>query len=393
MATVEGVHEPTSVPAIPPRGDRPRLLQLFEPPLGGVPNYVFDVSAALHARGWDVTVAGPRRERLAACAAALGLEYVPLRLAHGLSPRDPFSIRSLMRVIERARIDVVHAHSTKASLLGGVSALIAGVPSVYTPHAWAFQRTSSPTIRAAYARVERLLASRAHCAILVVAQSELDAAATWGINPEHGVQLIQTGLGDGMSVSRMAARRALNIPTDAPVVLWVGRRAPQKRPADLVPLARALTPHGIELIALGQGLADPPCGPLLIAAGVRLLPPSTDPILGYAAADAFVATSEWEGLPLTVLEAMRAGLPVVAYGVGGLREQVEDGVTGHLVSVGDVLTLAARIHELMADPLGRATMGQAGRARLGTRFGRSRMLELLEKAYLKAAGLDETEGL
>ena len=92
-------------------------------------------------------------------------------------------------------------------------------------------------------------------------------------------------------------------------------------------------------------------------------------------------TSAWEGFPLSVLEAMRAGLPVVAYDVGGLTEQVHNGVTGFLVAPGDRLGLAAAMRSLVSNPDVCATMGRAARQRFHERFTLDRMLDGVEETY------------
>jgi glycosyltransferase involved in cell wall biosynthesis len=118
-----------------------------------------------------------------------------------------------------------------------------------------------------------------------------------------------------------------------------------------------------------------------MAAGARLPADGAQPAALYAAADVFVQTSGWEGFSLAVLEAMGAGLPVVAYSVGGVAEQVVDGRSGYLVKAGDVEALAARVVELARRPEVRAQAGAAGRALVEREFSYEQMLEGVEDAY------------
>jgi len=108
-----------------------------------------------------------------------------------------------------------------------------------------------------------------------------------------------------------------------------------------------------------------------------------------AALDLFVLPSEWEALPLSLLEAMSCGLPILATDVGGTHEAVVDGVTGRVVPKGDDAVLADALQELLSDPVARETMGDAGRQRYEARFRLDRMIDQTAALYgelLGAAG-------
>jgi glycosyltransferase involved in cell wall biosynthesis len=356
------------------------VLQVLEPRLGGVPGYVAALSHGLAERGWRVSVAGPssgHMERLARSGVAIH----DLAIAHRPAVGDLAHVRRLARLVRHEGVGLIHAHSTKAGLLAGLAGRLANVPSLYTPHAWAFEQSIGRAARTGYAALERVLAARCHRAIALVADAERIAARANGIASPCGLHVIHTGIRALELPERASARDALGIAEDALVAAWIGRRAPQKRPWDLAPLARRLAGAGVELIALGHGLPGSREAAALRAAGGRVLAADERPARLYAAADILVQTSAWEGLPLSVLEAMSAGLPVVAYDVGGLREQVEDGVTGHLVPCGQLEWLADRITALAYDETIRLRMGSAGRARAGQRFGYEQMLDRMEALY------------
>jgi glycosyltransferase involved in cell wall biosynthesis len=111
---------------------------------------------------------------------------------------------------------------------------------------------------------------------------------------------------------------------------------------------------------------------------------SVDPYL--AALDLFVLPSAWEALPLSLLEAMSCGLPVLATEVGGTPEVVKDGVNGRVVPHGDELELAVGLLELLSDPLLRARFGEAGRRAHRARFRVERMLDDTEALYRELLG-------
>jgi glycosyltransferase involved in cell wall biosynthesis len=111
----------------------------------------------------------------------------------------------------------------------------------------------------------------------------------------------------------------------------------------------------------------------------------------YAAMDAVALPSGNEGTPVTVIEALAAGKPVAAYGVGGVPDVVRDGVDGYVVDPGDVEALAGRLAELAADPGLRARMGAAGRERVLERYGVGRLLDDVDRLYRDTMARDQTE--
>jgi glycosyltransferase involved in cell wall biosynthesis len=100
-----------------------------------------------------------------------------------------------------------------------------------------------------------------------------------------------------------------------------------------------------------------------------------------AKANVFVLTSNWEGLPISILEAMRAGLPVIASDVGGVREAVIDGESGFLVDRGNLILLRSRLQQLLSDSELRKKMGEAGRKCYLEHFTVERMLEATLRVY------------
>ncbi len=304
-----------------PRAPR-RVVQVFEPPIGGVPAYVLALSAGLVERGWSVDVIHPVGDELRDAVLDAGANSIALELSHGPHPSDARVSGAIARLLRYRNADVVHSHSTKAGLLAGVAARKAGVPSVYTPHGWAFQRRDiGPLSRSGYTGLERGLARWCHGSVVVVSNEERTEALQRSVASPERLHVVHTGLRDRRVPDRTSARRVLGLSADELVAVWVGRWAPQKRPADLAPLARRLAGTA-RIVALGQGLADSPEGAAFLAEGGVIPPETINPGIAYAAADLFVQTSAWEGLSIAVLEAMSAGLPVVAYAVGGLPEQV-----------------------------------------------------------------------
>jgi glycosyltransferase involved in cell wall biosynthesis len=163
-------------------------------------------------------------------------------------------------------------------------------------------------------------------------------------------------------------------------ILVVGRLAPQKRPdVALRALARVRKKHPeaqLDLVAHGplEGETRALIGELGLGDHVRLLTRGADVPDLLAEAACFLLTSDYEGFPYTVLEAMAAGVPVVSTRVGGVPEQVADGETGLLFEAGDPAAAAAAVEELLADAERARRLGEAGRERVRREFGRERMV-------------------
>jgi glycosyltransferase involved in cell wall biosynthesis len=365
-----------------PANPRPHVLHVFQPDTGGVPGYVANLTYGLLDRGWRVTLAGPASAQTPREAAAAGAELIPLDLPRGAHPRhDLAAIATLSRAIRRRGVDVVHAHSSKAGVVATWAARLNRRPCVYTPHGWSFQMSGHPLKQAFYARVERLHSRRGRNLTLVVSRAERTSALERHVCPPHDIEVVHTGLRPHpANVDRQSARGQLGLPQDAFVAVWVGRAGAQKRPQDLPALQKRLA--GVAtVLAIGNGLEGTEVAADLVAAGGIVAPPDLPPATGYAAADLLVHTAEWEGLPLVVLEAMQSRLPVVAYAVGGVEEQVRHGETGYLGRPRDVETLAGYVQELAQDGAICERFGRAAAARLESDFDFDQMVERIEHLY------------
>ena len=361
------------------------VLEVFQPPIGGVPVYVGGLVDGLLKRGWRVTVAAPDGAVGLDALSDAGAEIVTIDVGRSPSPAaDARAVARLRRLCRERDVDLLHGHSSKAGILTATTGRLTRLPSVYTPHAWSFEMQGALPKRMAFAAVETLLARRGHAKILTVAAAEREAALRWKVCREEQISVVHTGIrqtqGPADGAERAAARELLGLPDRSLIAAWVGRLAPQKRPQDLPDLQRRL-PGSATVVALGDGLDGTPEAGALVAEGGIVADSETDAETLYAAADVLVQTSAWEGLPLSVLEAMDAGLPVVAYDVGGVAEQVDHAHTGFLVDVEDVDALAAHVGDLAEEPDQVRRMGEAGRMRVEHVFSYSRMLDRIEATY------------
>ncbi len=298
------------------------------------------------------------------------------------------------RLLRQERPAVLHTWMFHANVLGRVLGRMASVPIIIT------SRRNVNVGGSAREYINRWTARLGDRAIAVCKLARQVEIHRTGVSSEHVVTIyngVDAGQFSGPSPQAVAQiLKFFRIPTDAPLVGSVGRFRPQKGYADLlmamrhvrehVPTARLLLVGGGELHddlaakALSLGVDD-----IVTFAGMRGDVPE---ILGTL--DVFVLPSLWEGMPNAVLEAMAAGLPVVATAVGGTPEAVVDGVTGLLVCPSDPAALAEAILHLLDNPDLRQQMGQAGRKRVLQHFSVERMVEQTQNLYdqlLVAKGL------
>jgi glycosyltransferase involved in cell wall biosynthesis len=185
--------------------------------------------------------------------------------------------------------------------------------------------------------------------------------------------------------ARAEWRRAMGFGERDFLFVSTGRLTPQKNPLLLLRAFRAMTSFEAHLILVGQGPLQSQVEEEVRAAGlghrVHVLGFRDDIRECLAAADAFVLSSDWEGHPLGVMEAMACGLPVVATSVGGVPEVVESGPEGLLVPPGDAASLTGAMQFLLDNPQRRAAMGQASRRRAAAEFSEETMVQAYDRLY------------
>jgi glycosyltransferase involved in cell wall biosynthesis len=359
------------------------------PGVGGAQVYVESVVHGLAGLGYDVTVACSDDPAVVARYASAAHVY-PTRIPYRVDPWADlrFFVR-LLRLMRSGRFDVVQTSAAKASLFGRLAARLAGVPVViFTAHGFPFHDFMSPLPRLGLRMLERAMSR--WCTDMVVSVSEIDrrTAVAEGIVPPERIVTIQNGIDLECAVGdRAAARESLGLPPGVAVVGMVGRLAPQKAPDDFLRMA-ALVAREVPtttFLVVGDGPLRRDLAQLTTALGldrqVRFLGFRDDVPRVLAALDVFALTSLWEGLPFTILEAMRAGTPVVATAVNGVPEVVEHGRTGLLAPPRDTTQLAAHILALLKDPGRARAMGEEGRRRLREQFDVDRMVAELSDLY------------
>ncbi|ADN02508.1 glycosyltransferase family 4 protein [Spirochaeta thermophila] len=347
---------------------------------GGVQVHVRDLCRALMALGHRCTVLMGGRgiflDELAEC----GIPYVVIpSLKRSISPfKDLEAVLKIRKVLKDLRPDLVSTHTSKAGVLGRLAARSLGIPVVFTAHGWAFTEGVPAASRWIYRLLERIVAP---CARKIITVSEFDREIALKGKVGRSSQLIaiHNGMPD-VSVEHHAKPEL-----QPPRMVMLARFEPQKDHKTLFLALSKLRHMEWHMECVGDGPLLEETKKLAYRLGLeeRISFPGFrgDIEAVLAQSQIYVLISHWEGLPRSILEAMRAGLPVVASRVGGVEEAVEDGVTGYVVDRRDVDALAQRLERLIADPRLRASMGRAGRARYETHFTFERMLKETLELY------------
>ncbi|MES2884941.1 MAG: glycosyltransferase family 4 protein [Pseudomonadota bacterium] len=349
--------------------------------IGGAHIHVRDMASALRQLGVDARVAvggdGPYLEQLQA-------RQIPvIRLHHLVRPIRPLAelraYRELLGVLREHRPVLVSTHSSKAGLLGRMACRRLKLPVVFTAHGWAFTDGVSAFTATIYRNAEKFAGPMAN-RIITVSEFDRRIALKADVGQAEKLRAVHNGM-PALQAPALPARAA-----ESPLRLVMTARLDEQKD------------HRTLLLALGMLRDVDWCldligdGPLLstlrqlaeqlqIADRIRFLGLRNDVAELLSRSDVFLLVSNWEGFPRSILEGMRAGLPVIATDVAGVSESVAEGRTGFLVPRSNAEVLANRIRQLLTDATLRASMGQAGRERFEQEFTFAQMFQRTLAVY------------
>jgi len=281
------------------------------------------------------------------CMAA-GVPWLNWDAARTPGPRVLREALGLRRVVRTFAPDVVHLHSSKAGLAGRLPRRPAGRPVLFQPHGWSWLAATGR--QAAAGRRWERLAARWSDALVCVGAGELSQGMDAGVRGAY--RLVRNGVDRGRfaPADRGTARVRLGLAAGVPLAVCVGRLTRQKAQDVLVaawPAVTARCPSALlAIVGDGEDLARLRRERV---PGVRFVPAVDDPRDWLAASNVVALPSRWEGLPLTALEALAMGRPIVGTGIPGLAEIVRPGL-GALVPVEDPAALAEEIAARLLAP-------------------------------------------
>ncbi len=322
-------------------------------------------------------------------------------LCRPLSPLD--DLRALLRLyreFRRLRPRIVHTHMAKAGMLGRLAAAAYNATRpraerariIHTYHGHVLDGYFSAAATRVFIALERALAHLSDRIIAISPAIRAELLQKYRIGRDAQYRVVPLGFDRSPfaavnAATRVAARRALNLPEGVPVIVTVGRLTAIKQPRlflDVVRLVHQRHPNVIALIA-GDGElraeVEAAAAELGIADAVRLLGWRKDLATIYAAADVFLLTSRNEGTPVALIEAMASGTPGVSTDVGGVTDVIGGDEAGRTAPFGDAAGLAAAINELLADPARRLAMGARARGRVLERYDIDRLVADIAALY------------
>ena len=360
-------------------------------PGGGIQTHVVDLTRCLRAQGHQVVLAGEPGEGSAGEPAET---FIELPLGEVSAPKSPvlrrvgFALLAAWRLrgdVRRRGIELIHAHETAPAIVARLATLGLRVPVVFTFHG------AEPSRVDGVARVARI------CADLVISPSRttLGFLTDRGLAPERARVM---GLGvhplSPIDPERAAVLRRELLGGEQGVLFFSLSRLDRQKGLDvMVEVARrvvAVRPDVVFVVAGGIGSDASDVQGWIDEAGLgahfRLVGVTAEAELYLAAADVYLLTSRWEALPISIVEAFRAGLPVIATDCGGVKELVSPEV-GRLRAVEDVGGLTEAVLELAGKEALRCELGAAALERSGdARFSPEAVYPRFEAVYAELLG-------
>jgi len=353
---------------------------------GGGEKWMLITACALRERGHKIFFCGRKDSQFLKQCAEAGFDIFPLQIKGDFGL---INIVRLYRIFKKKNIDVIVANFNKDVRLAGVARLFAHIPVLTTCHGLPILQNNWR-----YRFSFRFLVNF----IITVSNDIKNRYLTYGWLPPDFITVIHNGIepSEERKTQPEAVLAQYGIPEASPVISIFGRLVKQKQHHIFLEVAKNILKDWPEAVFLIVG--DGPLMPDIKAYSKELGIMDNVYFLGYqeqvmdfySVSDVLLLTSEDEGMPYVILEAMDAGVPVVAFEVGGVGELVADGETGFLVPPNDIFLMTQRVQELLLSPEMRLSMGRKGRERILRHFTKKRMIDDIESLFQRT--LKEKKG-
>ncbi len=348
--------------------------------IGGASVHVRDLASAMLEEGHQVEVLvggnGPFCEMLR--ERHVPVIFIP-HLVRQINPLwDWKAYGEIKEVIKELKPDLVHAHSSKAGVLGRSAASSLGIPSLFTAHGFSFTEGIHPVKRQFYKWAEKAAARRGN-GIIAVSEYDRQLAIREGVCRPDQIVTIRNGIPD------IPPELMADPSIQPPRLVMVARFDKQKNHRLLLETLAELQelPWHLELIGDGplRGEMEDLAKRLGLKTRVTFSGSCNDVAERLARCQLFLLITNWEGLPLTIIEAMRAGLPVVCSDIGGCRELVLDGVNGYVVARGERKSFSGVLNRFIGNASERVSMGDKSRYLYEVGFYHCLMVDRVQDLY------------
>ncbi|MGE7769990.1 glycosyltransferase family 4 protein [Viridibacillus arvi] len=325
--------------------------------VGGAQSHVLSLTKQLCLDGHEVIIMTSQGQLIEEAKNEKSAKIIQLRhLRRNISMMNDYrAFLELRFYFQQIGPELVALHSSKAGVLGRLAAFSLKIPTVFTAHGWAFTEGVQPLKKLLYKHIEKILAPRT-TKIIAVSNYDQELAVQKKVVSKNKITTIHNGIQSNDKQSHFS--------NNVPKIVMVSRFEKPKRQDLLIEVLSTMKELEWSLELIGDGVELANVKDLVKHKGlshrVRFLGVRNDIENQVQDADIFVLLSNFEGLPISILEAMRAGLPVIASDVGGVAELVIEGKTGYLVDQ-NVLKIRKCLVRMIEDRPLRIELGQAGR--------------------------------
>jgi glycosyltransferase involved in cell wall biosynthesis len=362
-------------------------------------SFLMPYMRALRQQGWLVEAAACPT----GCAEQIeaeGFVFHPVSFARSpLRLANIKGTRQLLQLLRRGPFDIVHVHTPVAGFFGRWAAHEARTPCViYTAHGFHFHEHGGRISNAIFLAAERM-AARWTDILVTINRNDYDVAqlkmSGHGLRIRYvpGVGLDLQQYDSSLPTRTSLHEHGIQVTPDQCVVSWVGEFNPGKCPLEALRVVADLRCRGLSVCLIMAG-----DGPLLAATKAACAEWGLQSVCWFvgsvdwipdllAGSRVFIMTSLREGLPRAMMEAMAAGLPVVAYAIRGVRDLVQDGINGRLVPPGEVKQMADAVAELVLKPDVAHRMGNVGRVTIQEGFSLEAVMSRMMPVYTETAAI------
>lgn len=314
----------------------------------------------------------------------IGLSAEPMAMArYKIDPIGDLRVtRQILQIARTRKPDVIVCHGSKSGFVGRIVGRFTGIPVIYRQASMPFLKRVQGKKAPLYWVIDYVV-SKIGGHIVTLTESAMHVTLAHKLSPRDRISVIRTGVDIekfSPAVDRDAAVRALGLDPARPVVGWMGRLEPQKAPMDYVETIKIVAARhpDVQFVMAGDGRLRDDAIKALEAAKltdrVTMLQWQDDPAKTLQGFDVYALSSLWEGLPITLLEAMASGCCCVSTDVDGCTDAIDDGVTGILVKSGDPALLAEALDKVLSDTELQKTYAQQSRLRATTLFDKRTMV-------------------
>lgn len=315
--------------------------------LYGAQRHVIDLCVKLQTEGHEVILVMGSEGKMQDFAHSLGINTLVLRhLKRSIHPyHDLVGTIELIQLFKKLQPDVIASHSSKAGILARVAAWWLKIPNTFTAHGWSFAQGIPFLSRKIFQFIEALVGLISN-KIITVSKADKDYALKLGVIDESKMSIIHYGINPPITIHK----KGTSIEKSPFNMVMSARFQAQKDHATLIKALIPLKYLNWQLFLLGDGELMPAIQDKVHQGGLSnkvFFEGAVSNVSDYLnKADVFLLITNWEGLPISILEAMAHSLPVIASDVDGIKEEIIDGINGFLVPRKDIKSITSAISTL-----------------------------------------------